>query len=255
MAQVTDPQRTDVLEQGTIYFMYRPRVDEEEPEGVGDVERFFIALHPSERRFYRLIAIGGKQAPEIERHERSWGFVDVVSEEPTKIEEALQETHYQTKTRGERTLPAARPAGQGAYAIAKVEGKGMHLVYALELPEKADEVQRELRIAPEASFALSIKNPEKGSPEATGLSEERQAQYPDRLQKLFRDRRFDQEHPQLLDHAGAELVLVGARTDPEEYGVELEAADEEDHTADILKDLRMAKSQHPIEPLIKGEWK
>ncbi|MEX0606813.1 MAG: hypothetical protein WD138_02170, partial [Halofilum sp. (in: g-proteobacteria)] len=242
MVQVTDPQRTDVLEQGTIYFMYRPKVDEDAPEGVGDVERFFIALHPDASRLYRLIAIGGKRAPEIERHERSWGFVDLVTDDPAKIEEALAEVQYETKTRGTRTQPAARPAGQGAYAIAKVEDSGMHLVYALEMPERSDEVQRGLRIAPEASFALSIKNPEKGSPQPTGLSEDRQAQYPERLQKLFRDRQFDQEHPQLLDHAGAEIVLIGARTDPEEYGIELEPADEEEHTADILKDLRMSKS-------------
>lgn len=254
MAQVTDPQRTDVLEQGTIYFMYRPKVEEDDPEGVGDVERLFIALHPEGQRLYRLIAIGGKRVPEIERHERSWGFVDMVTKKPQEIEQTLQETQYETKTRGERTVPAARPAGQGAYAIANVEKGGMHLVYALELPEQSDEVQRELRIAPEASFALSIKNPEKGSPQATGMSEERQAQYPDRLQKLFRDRRFDQEHPQLLDYTGAEIVLVGARRDPEEYGVELEPAEEDPNTAAILKDLRMAKSRHPIEPLIKGEW-
>ncbi len=71
MVQVTDPQRTDVLEQGTIYFMYRPKVEEDAPEGVSDVERFFIALHPDEGQLYRLISIGGKRAPEIERHERS----------------------------------------------------------------------------------------------------------------------------------------------------------------------------------------
>lgn len=40
----------------------------------------------------------------------------------------------------------------------------MHLSYRLELPEKPGQVQADLRIAPEASYALSVKNPEKGGP-------------------------------------------------------------------------------------------
>lgn len=256
MTKATGSEQTEVLEQGNIYFMYRPRVEEDDPDDIGDLERFFIALHPEGEKRYRLIAIGGKRVPEIERHERSWGFIDMVSEDPAKIEETLQEHTYSTKTRGERTQPAARPAGQGAYAIANVDGNNMHLLYALELPEQSDEVQRELQIAPEASFALSVKNPEKGSPQATGLREERQAKYPKQVQELFRDRRFDQEHPELLDYEGAEIVLVGARTDPEAaYDVDLKPDDENPRTAAILNDLRMAKARHPIEPLIKGEWR
>ena len=227
-----------VLERGNIYFMYRPRVQEEDPEGAGDVERLYMALHPRGRK-----------------RERSWAFVDMVSDDPKSLEEALQEHSYETKTRGERVQPAARPAGEGVYVIASVEGQA-HLVYTLELPEHGGDVQKELGIAPEASFALSIKNPEKGSPEAVGLSDERQADYPKSQQRKFRGRRFNREHPELLDYEGAEIVLVGARTDPEAaYGLDLQPQQEDPRTADILKDLRMARSRHPPEPLIRGEWR
>ena len=248
-------EQTEVLERGNIYFIYRPRVQEEHPEGVGDVERFYMALHPRGRKRYRLFVIGRKHVPDVEEHERSWAFVDTVTDDPKALEEGLREHTYSTKTRGERVQPAARPAGEGVYAIAAIEGQ-LHLVYALELPERSGDVQKELGIAPEASFAVSIKNPEKGSPAAAGLSEDREADYPGSQQRKFRDRRFDREHPELLDYEGAEIVLVGARTDPAAaYGLDLQAQQEDPRTADILKDLKMARSRHPPEPLIRGEWR
>lgn len=256
MVKETDgEEQAEILEQGNIYFMYRPRVQEEDPDGIEDIERFYVALKPQGKKRYRLIVIGRKRVPKVKEHERTWGFVDMVSDNPKDLEKALQEHTYSTKTRGERVQPAARPAGEGVYAIASVKGQA-HLVYALELPRQPDEVQKELRIKPEASFALSIKNPEKGSPASASLREDEQADYPKKLQEKFRDRRFDREHPELLDYEGAEIVLVGARTDPEaKYGLDLEPDKEDSRTADILKDLKMAKSRHPIEPLMKGEWR
>lgn len=59
----------------------------------------------------------------------------------------------------------------------------------------------------------------------------------------------------LLDYEGAEILLVGARTDPgREYGVELEAEQEAPDTADISRKLHMAKSRHPVKPLFTGQW-
>ena len=248
-------EQAEVLERGNIYFMYRPRVQEEHPDSVGDVERFYMALHPRGRKRYRLFVIGRKHVPEVEAHERSWAFVDTVTDDPKALEETLQEHTYSTRSRGERVQPAVRPAGEGVYVIANVDGQA-HLIYALELPERSGDVQKELGIAPEASFALSIKNPEKGSPGSAGLSEDREADYPKSQQRKFRDRRFDREHPELRDYAGAEIVMVGALTDPEAaYGLDLQPEQENPRTADILKDLRMARSRHPPEPLIRGEWR
>lgn len=254
MAKDEKDRAPDVLEEGDIFFLYRPTVEEHEPEGLDDVERFYMVLRPRGGKHSRLMVIGRKTLPDVDAHERNWGFVDMVSDDSAAIEKELREDRYETKTRGMRTRPAARPAGEGAYMLIQ-PGRDMHFVYSLELPDKPGKVQRALGIEPEAAFVVSIKNPEKGSPKAAGLSEERKADYPKSLQQEFEGRRFAPTDPHLLDFEGAEFILVGARDDPEErYGIDIPAEDEEGGKADIFTKLRMARSRHPAEPLFEGKW-
>lgn len=248
-----DERKTEVIEKGDIFFLYRPEVEDEEPSGLGDVQRFHVVLRPEGGRL-RLLVVGRKRLPDVEEHEREWGFVDKVTGSAEEIEEELREAEYETKTRGERHLPAARPAGEGVYAVTLEDGR-MHLIYSLELPERPKEVQQAFNIAPEAAFALSVKNPEAGQPRAAGLSGDRQADYPKKLQEQFRGRRFEREDVRLLDYEGAEFVLVGARRDPERaYGVELDTEEEDYSHAEVIRGLRMVKSRHPVEPLFEGRW-
>src|SRR3546814_2416468 len=94
----------------------------------------------------------------------------------------------------------------------------------------------------------------KGSPKNAGLEEEDEADYPKSLQKEFRGRRFATEDPKLLDYEGAEIVLIGARRNPEKaYGADLEPQHESADTADVVRKLRFAKSRHPISPPLRGE--
>jgi hypothetical protein len=249
-------EKSDVLERGNIYFIYRPRVEQEEPKGVKDIERFYIVLSPEGKKVYRMIVVGQKVMPDIHAGgERNWGFVDMVTKNPNDIEKALQESHYQTKTRGERELPAARPAGEGVYAIVRHEGH-THLAYSLELPKSPDKVQRDLRIEEDGSYVITIKNPEKGSPARAGLRGEQKAEFPKKLMEVFRDRRFaDCDPPDFLDYEGAELILVGAREDPrKELGIPLKKEQETEKSADIFSDLKLKRSEHPVAPLFKGKW-
>lgn len=244
----------ETLERGDIFFLYRPRVGEDDPESLEDVQRFFIALRPEGSRKIRLLVVGRKRLPEVESHERLWGFVDMVADSREAVARELGEQRYETRTRGERELPAARPAGEGVYAISRDDGQ-MRLSYVLELPEKPGDVQREFAIAPEASFILSVKNPEKGQPPGAGLSEEEKAEFPGRIQKEFEGRRFVGEDIRMLDYEKAEFVLIGARTDPdEEYGLRLEPEGEDEAGSDLLRDLRMRKGSRPVEPLFSGQW-
>jgi hypothetical protein len=254
MASGKDRQ-SEVLEEGDIFFLYRPTVEEDEPSGLGDVQRFYVVLRPqgsgSQGGKLRLLVMGRKRLPDVERHERAWGFVETVASAAGTIEKELRETDYETKTRGKRRLPAARPAGEGVYAVTLEDGQ-MHLSYSLELPEQPREVQQAFKIAPEASYALSIKNPEVGQP---GSGRQAKADYPQTLQEEFRGRRFAREDVRLLDYEGAEFILVGARRDPEEaYGVALETEKEDEAHADIINRLRLVKSRHPIAPLFEGRW-
>lgn len=158
------------------------------------------------------------------------------------------------RTRGERRLPPVRPAGEGVYALIK-RGRNLHLSYELELPNRPGEVQEKLNIERQAAYIISIKNPDARPPPGTGLSEREKTHYPKSLEQEFRGRRFASEDPHLLDYEGAEFILIGARVDPERaYGVDIETEHEAADNADIFRELKMSPREHPIGPLIKGEW-
>src|SRR5581483_12308992 len=105
------------------------------PHALDDIERSYIVLHVRGKRLYRLILIGRKRLPDVKKHEREWAFVYKVSRTPGEIEAELKQEVYETKTRGVRVKPAARPAGEGVYAIVRHENH-THLAYVLELPDK-----------------------------------------------------------------------------------------------------------------------
>lgn len=248
--------RQEIIESGDIYFVFRPKVEQHEPKGVRDVERFYMILSPEEKKIYRMIIVGQKVMPDVHnRGERSWGFVDMVTRNPQEIQRALRETHYQTKTRGERELPAARPAGEGVYAIVR-HGDHTHLAYSLELPRDPDKVQRDLQIEQQGSYIITVKNPKAGSPSGAGLRGKQKADFPKKLQELFGDRKFaDCDPVDFLDYEGAELILIAAKEDPKkELGVQLETETESEKTADIFTDLKLKREEHPLRPLLEGKW-
>ncbi len=139
-----------ILERGNIYFAYRPRVDVQTVHGLEDVQRLSVLLGPRGRDSYRLIVIGQKRLPAVDGDRTAWGFVEKVASDPEAVEDELDPKRYLTTTHGERDRPAARPAGEGVYAIVRHRGH-THLVYVLELPAEPGEVQRALNIAREAS--------------------------------------------------------------------------------------------------------
>jgi hypothetical protein len=252
-------QLVSVLERGDIFFFYRPRVhppgEEPPPAGLEQIERSYIVLRPRNKKLYRLLVIGRKRLPDVARHEKEWVFVEKVSRNPDDIQEDLRSHEYETKTRGERVEPAARPVGEGVYALARHENH-THVAYALELPERPGPVQRELQIQREASYIVSMKNPEAPSPPEAGLPPKEAAKYPKELHEKFHGRRFvPADPPELLDYPGAQLLLIGASNDVrEELGLDLSPERETERTAEIFRDLHLAKSQFKVEPLFKGKW-
>ena len=103
------------------------------------------------------------------------------------------------------------------------------------------------------ALALLADNP---APSGAGLPKRDEAHYPKTLKREFRGRRFAAEDPRLLDYEGAEFVLIGARTDPEQaYDVDLEAEHETAENADIFRKLKLSRREHPLEPLLEGKWR
>jgi len=253
MAKQTD---VETLERGNIYFFYRPRVEQEDPQELGDVQNLYLVFSPHAESKYRLGIIGRKRLPDPEaKRQRIWDFISEVEKQPKRIVKELQGEEYETKTRGTRHLPAARPAGEGVYRILR-HNDHTHFAYALELPDQPGQVQQEIEIEEQGNYVISVKNPDKSSPPSAGLGKHGKAEYPKTLQGKFRDRRFiDVDPPRLLDYDGSEFVLISSSEDvKEDLGVELNPQDESESTAEIFRDLRLEKSQQPLVPLFEGRW-
>lgn len=243
-----------ILERGDIFFFYRPRVDVTEVDELEDVQRFFLILKPDGRQPYRLIVVGNKRLPEPSGHERAWAFVAEATSRPVEVREELERTTYPTKSRGMRVEPEARPAGEGRYALVDHDGH-THLAYVLELPAEPGPAQQAFHITKEASYIIAVRNPESPAPPGAGLRPERRADYPQEVLERFRGRRFiPVDTPQLLDHEGAEFVLIGASEDPEgELGIQIDAEEERVEAADIFRKLRLRPEELPLDPVERGE--
>jgi hypothetical protein len=246
---------TKILERGDIFFLYRPRLDVTSVHGLSDVQRFYTVLKPASKAVFRRVIIGRKRLPDIQKHERTWGFVDLVTHSARELDEKLDPQQYQTKTRGERVEPAARPAGEGVYLIACHENH-THLAYALELPRNPSEAQQQLNIRKQASIIVTVKNPEAASPPRTGLPSSRKPEYPAPLKRKFQNKRFvDLDPPDFLNYPGTELVLIGASADAaSELGIQLHPRRKREKSADTFTELRLEPDLHPIEPLTTGKW-
>lgn len=134
MAEV-ESRATPLVDQGDIYFLYRPRVEADRVRGLDDVQRVYLLLRPKGARKYRLLIVGRKRLPDPSRHDRFWAFVYKVFRSRAALGEELGEVRYRTKTRGLRDEPEARPVAEGVYALVR-HGDHTHLTYVLELPER-----------------------------------------------------------------------------------------------------------------------
>ena len=216
-----------------------------------------MILSPRGKASYRLIVIAQKRLPAVSEspERKTWAFVEHVSSNAEEVEDDLDPKTYLTKTRGERHRPAARPAGEGVYVIARHRGH-THLAYVRGLPMETGDVQRAFNLVDEASYVVAVKNPKAAPTPRVALDPVRKAEFPANLLKRFRGRRFiNLDSPDFLDHEGAEIVVVGASQHVfDELGLELDPEHETGATAAIFTDLRLEKSVHPLRPLFEGRW-
>ncbi|HEU4342090.1 MAG TPA: hypothetical protein VFU31_11010 [Candidatus Binatia bacterium] len=247
------PNRVDTLERGDVYFFFRSNVVEEAPEKVEDAPTMSVVLSPEESNCYRLLVIVRKQT----RDDKDWGFVDAVTNEPKNIENRLAPEAYPTKTRGETQVPALRPIAEGVYRIVR-HNDHAHFVYALKLPKATGGAEAPFSLENQASYIISIKNPEKGSRFGNGLEES--VDLPRHLQEIFRDRPFcEADPPDFLNYAGIEFVLISVAENEvtenlvEELGFDLQTHDESLTSAQIFHDLKMQESVHTSNPFFKPE--
>jgi hypothetical protein len=270
----------EILEQGDIYFFYRPKKAAEEVKGIEDVRRFFMVTAPEQEennnnnnnsskknQLYRLFVIGKKSLPEIRKSEarsseRYWARVGGIFTDPNELTKELFSDEF-------RKGDAARPVGEGKYAIIIVKHhqnqNHAELAYILEMPKEPGEAQRELGIEKEASYIISVINPKKSAasavPEGGNYpSTEEIPMYPEEILKEFndsdifvsltRDTRF-------IDYQNAQVILTGVREGRDvikhDIGIEISDEDETQQSADIFTKLKVRKDQVPIKPLTEGK--
>jgi hypothetical protein len=270
---VKGDKESQIIEHGDIFFFYRPKVGTEEVEDIGDVQRFYMITSPEDgagtgktkknnrEDVYRLFLVGQKQLPEIiegksTSKERNWALNTLTTSNPDDIHKELLPAEYTTETRGKRRIAAAIPAGEGKYSIVKHDGH-TELAYLLELPEIPGPTQREFEIRKEASYIISVKNPNISVPGFAAFSSKKKPEYPRHLMEKFGDRRWiNVEDPELLNYENTQLLLIGARKKDveEELGIDIDEQKETERSADIFKELKIKREQVPLKPLLKGKF-
>jgi hypothetical protein len=248
-----------VIEQGDIFFFYRPKVDTKEVKDISNVQRFYMATAPEGGK-YRLFVVGQKQMPEIAEgrstaSERNWALNVLTTPNPDDIRKELLPAEYPTETKGTRRIGAAAPAGEGKYSIVEHDNH-TELAYVLELPEVPGPAQREFEIKKEASYIMSVKNPDI---QVRGFAafENRKPQYPSSVKEKFRDKRWiNIDDPDLLNYENAQILLIGARKKDveEELGIDLNEERENANTAELFRELKVKKEQVPLKPLLEGKF-
>jgi Protein of unknown function (DUF2795) len=249
-----------VIEHGDIFFFYRPKIDTEVVKDIESVQRFYMVISPDGSDLNRLFLLGQKQLPEIvegstNSEERNWALNVLTSSDPNEIREEFLPAEYQTETRGTRRMAAAVPTGEGKYSIVEHEGHS-ELAYILELPEKPGPTQREFQIKKEASYIISVKNPDIQVPGYSAFLK-RKPDYPNSLKEKFGNRRWiNVDEPNLLDYENTQLLLIGARKKDveEELGIDIDEEKESASTAELFNDLKIRKEQVPLKPLFKGRF-
>jgi hypothetical protein len=152
-------------------------------------------------------------------------------------------------------MAAAAPAGEGKYSIVKHDNH-TELAYVLELPEMPGPTQKEFEIKKEASYIVSVKNPDIQTPGFKAF-EKRKPDYPANIKQKFGDKRWiNVEDPELLNYENTQLLMIGARRKDieEELGIDLNEEKETENTADLFKGLKVKIEQVPLRPLLMGEF-
>ena len=255
--------QAQVLERGSILFLYRPKSGVDRVQGAPDLERVYFALLPDDQeehksRIYNLprrsfpVLVPGRAAP----LERAWAVAQEVEADPRVAVDNLQEEATAARAPGQRTRPWVRVAGEGRYVIAR-HGADTHLAYALDRPERPGEVQEALHLAPRGNFLVWVQAP-------TAPSEVRfhgRPHYPPRLESRLIEEQVPVDPSDFLDYRHTQVLLLAADSDVEqELGLRLRPGVQNRAQRQALqilhKEERRAAQEGVamLEPLKEGAW-
>jgi hypothetical protein len=263
-------KKIKTIEKGDVFFFYRRKVGSENVNDLEDVQRFYMVLVPNldenkdknnQKSLFRLFLLGRKKLPDIVKGksistERNWALNILTTSDLKEIENELLITgEYETETRGKRKLPSAVPTGEGKYHLVKHDNH-TEFAYILELPGKIGQSQEEFEIKKEASYIISVKNPDINIRGFSYFAKEK-PRYPQKLKELFGDRRWiNIENQDLINYKNIQILLIGARKEDieNELGIEIDEKKENENTSDLIKKLHIDKEKIPLNPLFAGKF-
>ncbi|MFW5704745.1 MAG: DUF2795 domain-containing protein [Nanoarchaeota archaeon] len=238
-----------IIENGDIYFFYRKKMNVERPESVNDLRRMHIVIVPDNNETKRVYMVGKKRMPIITKgkqtsQRREWALNVLSNKNPTEIKEELGPIEYQTKTRGKRHEPTSIPAAEGRYQIFDHDGH-TELAYKIQNPEKESKALKELQIHKEASYIISVKNPDI---KIRGFNQ-KNPNYPKELKNKFAGKRWiNIDDPHFLDYENTQLLLIGARDNLNDLDLKIKGK------ANLFKNLKLEKKNWPTETLETGKF-
>ncbi|RAK96158.1 uncharacterized protein BO80DRAFT_239428 [Aspergillus ibericus CBS 121593] len=215
---------SNVLEKGIIYFFYRPRVNISDPQSIGDVARSFLVLRPTpigttldqqngsveSGAKCRLMMLPKKKFPTSGR-ERDMGFVEKAGQSMKSLQESfIAGDTYETSTRGEQTVPEARPYAEGVYAITSTK-RSSHLAYVLTIPETIGSIQQDFGLHSRGSWVVQSKNPKHPGPSYAQINKD--PEYPESVREKFGDYRWVPLQPEFINYPNAQFLMIGEATD------------------------------------------
>lgn len=215
---------SNILEKGIIYFFFRPRVNVEEPQSIGDVARSFIVLRPiplgaelnggqgplDKDARCRLLMLPKKKFPTSGK-ERDMAFVEKAGQTMKELQDKfVSGSTYQTSTRGERTIEEARPYAEGVYAITSTY-RSAHLVYVLTIPAELGEIQANFGLYNRGSWVVQSKNPQFPGPAIGQLP--KNPEYPETVLEKFGGLRWVPLKPEFIEYPNAQILMIGEAQD------------------------------------------
>jgi len=271
-----------LIEEGTIYFFYRPKVDTYEVKDMADVHNLWVVMQPKlsvavpstdadklppseakekekeSKKFFRLLNFHRKTLPNYaaEGKDQRLATVERTSPDIVDIELLL----LRNNVNNSHENPPSRPIGHGAYAIL-LHDKGIkdhvHLVFALETPKELGEVQNAFHLPKQGNYILHVKKPE---------TDEVMASVPDAYKDLWSDRTYVSPPTNvLLNCDGVKILFTKTKqsiTESKIVAKELEILEEdieheEEATPENIFDklLHLDLDRSLAEPVLTGSWK
>ncbi|CAG8527414.1 9710_t:CDS:2 [Ambispora gerdemannii] len=241
-------KKVNILQGGSVYFFYRPKVENNAIQKE-EVQRFFFVLQPQNQSKYQLLIVGKKQLPTTEKNSY-FLFLEAIKNNKEELLAALNEKHYLTKTRGERTLPVSHCLGAGKYLLVS-HNNHTHFIYQLTNPSQVKEIQKEFNLQKEDDYLINIKNPQAATPPGVGLAEKQKVKFPPSLQNKFAHYSFiPLATSEFLNYEGAELLLISTGKENLTSRVsELESCLKKIHPDNLLDEFAKISSPVVLSPI------